>query len=156
MKHILIIIAGLSLGCASLNGQSILERNLIVNGDAEAGPSDANGHNPVTSFPGWTAQGAPDVVQYASGYNVSPTDVVPLAAGNNYFGGGRMQADASLSQKIDLSSGASAIDQGTINFVASAYLGGFQDEPETAQMTVTFLKLERRCAGFGDGRAGYQ
>ena len=143
----LLLIAGLSFACANLDAQSILGRNLIVNGDAEAGPSDPNGHNPITSFPGWTAQGTPDVVQYASGYNISPTDIVPLVAGSSYFGGGRTQADASLSQKIDLSSGAATIDAGTVTFVASAYIGGFQDEPETAQLTVSFLSASGGVLG---------
>src|ERR1700733_6658005 len=119
----LLMLAGLSMGCVALNAQSILGRNLIVNGDAEAGPSDPDGHHPISSFPGWTAQGTPDVVQYASGYNIGPTDIVPLNDGNSYFTGGRTQADSSLSQNIDLSSAATTIDAGTATFVASASLG---------------------------------
>jgi uncharacterized protein (TIGR03437 family) len=135
----LLMLAGLSLACAGLDAQAILGRNLIVNGDAEAGPSDPDGHHPISSFPGWTAQGTPDVVQYASGYNIGPDDIVPLKDGSSYFTGGRTQADSSLSQNIDMSSAAATIDAGTATFVASAYLGGFQSEPETAQMIVTFL-----------------
>jgi uncharacterized protein (TIGR03437 family) len=147
LPYSLLIVAGLSIGSPGLDAQSIFGRNLIVNGDAESGPSDPNGHNPISSFPGWTAQGTPDVVQYASGYNIATTDIVPLAAGSNYFGGGRTHADASLTQKIDLSSGAAAIDAGTTTFNASAYLGGFQDEPETAQMNVTFLSSSGSVLG---------
>jgi uncharacterized protein (TIGR03437 family) len=123
-----------------IQAQSLFGRNLIVNGDAESGPSDPDGHTPVSSFPGWTASGTPDVNQYASGYDISLGDVIPaLSVGNNYFSGGRAQANASLSQTIDLSSGSSTIDQGTVTFALSAYLGGFQGETETAQLTVTFV-----------------
>jgi uncharacterized protein (TIGR03437 family) len=139
LPNAVLILVAFLFASTGLHAQSIFGQNLIVNGDAESGPSDPNGHNPITSFPGWTAQGAPDVVQYASDYDIGTTDPSPLAAGNSYFSGGRSQANASLSQTINLSSGATAIDAGTATFVLSGYLGGFQNEPESAQMTVSFL-----------------
>jgi uncharacterized protein (TIGR03437 family) len=123
----------------ALHAQSIFGTNLIVNAGAEAGPSDPDGHTPVTSFPGWTVSGAPDVNQYASGYILAATDVVPLSVGSNYFSGGRAQANAGLSQTIDLSSGSSTIDKGSVTFALAGYLGGFQSEMESAQLAVTFL-----------------
>lgn len=142
--HTLALLAGFLLGCHALDAQSIFGRNLIVNGDAESGPGDPDGHTPVTSIPGWKTSGAPDVVQYASDYDIHADSVVPLSAGKNYFYGGGPTANSSLTQTIDLSSGAATIDAGTATFVASAYLGGNLDEPESAQMGVAFLDAAGR------------
>ena len=79
------------------------------------------------------------MVQYASDYDLGTDTPGPLAAGANYFYGGRPAQDSSLSQTIDLSQGSPSIDGGAVTFDASAYLGGFQDEDANAQMTVTFL-----------------
>ncbi len=134
-----LLVAGCFLGCPALDAQSIFGPNLIVNGGAESGPSDPDGSSPISTVPGWTATGAPDVVQYGSGYDISTNDVVPLAIGASYFYGGKPAATSSLTQTINLSSGAAIIDAGTVTLAASAYLGGYEDEPESAQMTVTFL-----------------
>jgi uncharacterized protein (TIGR03437 family) len=125
--------------CPALIAQSVFGRNLIVNGGAEAGPSDPDGHHPIAAIPGWTMSGSPDVVQYKSSYDIGFDDILPLSVGSSYFYGGRPQANSSLSQSIDLSSGAATIDSGSVTFSASAFLGGYQNEPENAQMTVTFL-----------------
>jgi hypothetical protein len=134
-----LLLASFLVGPGALHAQSILGTNLIVNAGAESGPSDPDGHTPVTSFPGWTVSGAPDVNQYASGYILATSSVVPLSVGSNYFSGGRAQANAGLSQTIDLSSGAAAIDKGTVTFALSGYLGGYESETESAQLGVTFL-----------------
>ncbi|HEY3837655.1 MAG TPA: hypothetical protein VGL72_13835, partial [Bryobacteraceae bacterium] len=55
---------------AAMAQQGVFGRNLVTNGDAESGPSDPNGYQPVSSIPGWTISGAADVIQYASGYIV--------------------------------------------------------------------------------------
>src|ERR1700722_10334230 len=134
-SYAVLLTVGYLCSYSPLSAQSIFGRNLIVNGDAESGQGDTNGHNPV-SIPAWVSAGAPTVIQYASGYDVAATDVGPLSRGANYFYGGRPNSTSSLSQTIDLSSGTATIDAGTSTFVVSAYLGGFQDEPESAQMTV--------------------
>ena len=139
LSYSLLLWSGLLASTHALYAQSIFGRNLVVNGDAESGPGDPDGHNPVSTIPGWKASGSPDVVQYASSYDIAPADSGPLSRGKNYFYGGRPVANSSLSQTVDLSSGASTIDAGTATFSASAYLGGYQDEPESAQMGVTFL-----------------
>lgn len=124
--------------------QTIFGRNLILNGDAEAGPGDPDGHTPVASIPGWRSTGSPDVVQYAANFDIGPDNVKPLAGGKNYFYGGIPAANSSLTQTIDLSSGSAAIDAGTATFAASAYLGGYLEGPESAQMGVTFLDASGR------------
>src|SRR5579872_6955030 len=104
---------------------SVFNRNLIVNGDAEAGPANPDGYNPISTIPGWTVTGKPDVLTYASDYIVRRVDVRPLQSGNNYFYGGHTAASSGLTQSIDISSGASTIDGGAVTFSASAYLGGW-------------------------------
>lgn len=47
----------------------IFGTNLIVNGDAEAGPADPTGSSPVSNIPGWTRSGPTNMVNvltYAS------------------------------------------------------------------------------------------
>jgi len=43
---------------------SILNTNLIVNGNAEAGPAASSFPSLVSSFPGWTATGNVNVLPY--------------------------------------------------------------------------------------------
>jgi uncharacterized protein (TIGR03437 family) len=119
----------------AVQAQTTFGKNLIVNGDAEAGPGSTSGGTAVTSIPGWTASGSPNVVQYAINDRLSKTSIGPVNRGANYFAG-LNTAKATLTQKIDFSSAASAIDAGNVSFDVSAYLGG--DGADTSQMIVTF------------------
>ena len=139
LSYTFLLLAGYLWLCPSVDAQSIFGRNLIANGDAESGPSDPNGLSPISTIPGWTATGAPDVVQYAANYDIGTNDVIPLQVGASYFYGGRPRANSSLSQTIDLTQGQATIDGGMATFTVSAYLGGYESEPENAQLTVTFL-----------------
>jgi uncharacterized protein (TIGR03437 family) len=123
---------------------SVFNRNLIVNGDAETGPANPDGYNPITTIPGWTVTGAPDVLTYASNYLIRTVGVHPLQSGANYFFGGHPGANSSLTQNIDLSSGASTIDGGAVTFSASAYLGGWDTQPEAAEVVIDFLDASGR------------
>ena len=133
------VVLGCLLPTGSLHAQSIFGRNLIVNAGAESGPSDSTGDTPVTTIPGWTKTGAPDVVQYAAEWDLSLTDVLPMEIGASYFYGGLPKTNSALSQTIDLSQGAAAIDGGAATFVVSGYFGGYHTESENVQMTVKFL-----------------
>jgi uncharacterized protein (TIGR03437 family) len=115
--------------------QTTFGKNLIVNGDAEAGLGSTSGGTAVTAIPGWTASGSPNVVQYAAGDRLSKTTIGPVNRGANYFAG-LNTAKGVLTQKIDFSAAASAIDAGSVSFDVSAYLGG--DGDDTSQMIVTF------------------
>jgi uncharacterized protein (TIGR03437 family) len=115
--------------------QTTFGRNLIVNGDAEAGPGSINGDTLTTSIPGWTASGSPNVVQYAIDDRLGKTSIGPVNRGANYFAG-LNTAKGVLTQKIDVSAAASAIDAGNVSFDVSAYLGG--GGADTSQMIVTF------------------
>ena len=108
-------------------------KNLVVNGDAESGPGTSSA-TAAASVPGWTISGAPSVVLYSGGSPLDNTSLGPTNRGKNYFVGTNT-AQAALTQKIDVSSAAAAIDAGTVTFDASAYLGG--SSPDTSSMTVT-------------------
>ena len=120
----------------------VFGKNLIVNGDAEAGPG-GDGKTRVASIPGWTStQGVPDVLAYAVAYTnihaLSPNDIVPYNRGNNYFAGGSAKADSVLAQTIDVSTAAATIDTGTVRYDFSAYMGGFGTDTDSPGLSASF------------------
>lgn len=102
--------------------QSILGVNLIVNGDAEAGSAGTDLQNVVTSIPGWTSGGHPNVLPYGLTGLVQLTSPAPPTHGFNYFVSG-LSGTSTLTQVIDVSSGASAIGAGNIKYTLSGWLG---------------------------------
>jgi uncharacterized protein (TIGR03437 family) len=116
--------------------QAIFGTNLIVNGNAEAGPGVGANNVFPPSIPGWTSKGA-NVITYASGYGIATTDTVPTGAGKNYFANG--STASSMSQTVDLSSGAGAIDAGIVSYDTSGYFGGYADFDDSATMVVSYL-----------------
>jgi len=133
-------IAMMAAAAGSIGAQSVLGRNLIVNGDAESGPgTDATGA-PVTSIPGWSiANGTPDVLLYGKDDTFAVDSIGPANRGGKYFTGGPANAFSAIGQDIDVSSGSAAIDAGTATFAASAYLGGLAHQTDSAKLVVTFL-----------------
>jgi len=110
--------------------------NLIVNGNAEAAVGSTDGA-PVNT-PAWTSTGEATAIEYgASGY---PPSTVPGPAdrGANFLAGGQNDSSSSLSQTIDVSSYASAIDAGRVTYVLSGYLGGWEDQQDAAVLQVIF------------------
>lgn len=116
-----------------LSAQTVFGRNLVVNGDAETGAGTADG-TPATSIPGWTISGAPSVLLYSNAGRLSNSNLGPANRGKNYFAG-TTTAQASITQKIDLTAAASGIDAGNVSFDASGYVGG--SEGDNSQMVVT-------------------
>jgi uncharacterized protein (TIGR03437 family) len=120
---------------------TIFSTNLVVNAGAESG-AGGDGTAQVANVPGWSRTGGCDVWAYNTAFNnvngIQPTDIVPLATGNNYFAGGIQPANCTFAQSIDLSSGATTIDAGTVTFAASAYLGGYGSDGDNATLTLAF------------------
>jgi len=112
--------------------------NLIVNGDAESGSGSSDGS--VVAVPGWGASGNFTAVLYnASGGFPLTTDPGPASRGENFFAGGP-DIDASAgTQSIDVSAIATDINAGTVSFVLSGFLGGFQDQDDNAVLTANFV-----------------
>ncbi len=129
---------------------TLLNINLITNGNAEAGPGAANG-GIIEPIPGWTRQGPIDVIRYSpanSGGYISPTDPGPADRGKNYFWGGSdnsqnlgSSAVTSMTQTIDLTTAAALFAQGNVHFTLSAWLGGYLGQDDSGKLTVEFVSL---------------
>ena len=114
--------------------------NLIVNGDAEAGPGSTDGYLPVV-IPSWTAANGPNAVQWAVGAGFPDVNSAgPTNRGANFFSGGNTATSFStLSQTIDLSSFAAGIDAGTMPYTLCGFLGGFSSQSDNAELLAQFL-----------------
>lgn len=111
----------------SAHGQ-VFSRNLVVNGDAEAGSGiSCDNDPPLTNIPGWAVTGPFTVARYGGDNFLGPRDYAPLERGSNFFinATGPTQSDAfsTATQTIDLSSAAAEIDAGRVRFYLSGYLG---------------------------------
>jgi uncharacterized protein (TIGR03437 family) len=129
-----LLLAGIEAAKAQ---QSILGNNLIVNGDAEAGPAGTSATDIVAGIPGWTRTGKANVLPYGLTGYVLLTNPAPPDHGFNYFACN--SGSSTLTQVIDVSSVASTISGGKVRYTASAYLGRVSgiNEP-TAQVVVAF------------------
>ncbi|SEO91855.1 Phosphoesterase family protein [Actinacidiphila rubida] len=97
--------------------------NLIVNGDAEGGGYCTSDWAAASTVPGWTVQaGGLDVMCPSVGSFGVPADGKSL--GKGFFGPGNF-GDGAMSQTVDVSSAASAIDGGGVHFDLSGWLGGW-------------------------------
>jgi uncharacterized protein (TIGR03437 family) len=135
-------VAALTAGAIAIaNAQTIFGSNIIVNSGAESG-AGGDGTAQVAQVPGWSRTGGCDVYAYNTASSntdgIAPTDIVPRGAGNNYFGGGIQPVSCQFSQTIDLSSGTTAIDAGTVTFAVSAYLGGFGSDGDFSTLALVF------------------
>jgi uncharacterized protein (TIGR03437 family) len=102
----------------------ILNKNLIVNGDAEAGPAVQNATDAqVSSVPGWTITGGFSAGKYNGGNFPADGDYLPVVRGKQFFYGGPGTKTSTAVQVVDLSAGATTIDTGTVKFYLSGYLG---------------------------------
>jgi uncharacterized protein (TIGR03437 family) len=127
---------------------SILNTNLIVNGNAEAGPAGSGVVTAVASIPGWTVQsGKPTVLPYnftstaaqqpTNGYP-QLTDPAPPDHGFQYFAAAFPSLPSVMSQVINVSSASSLINAGNAEFIASAYMGSAGGVSTGTQMAVAF------------------
>ncbi|MET8446887.1 alkaline phosphatase family protein [Streptomyces sp. NPDC005209] len=97
--------------------------NLIVNGDAEAGGYCTDDWSSASTVPGWgTEAGGPDVMCHAAGSFGLPSD--GTAPGKAFFGPGNF-GDGAMTQTVDVSSAAAAIDGGGVDYDLSGWLGGW-------------------------------
>ncbi|MBC9711259.1 phosphoesterase [Streptomyces sp. TRM66268-LWL] len=115
--------------------------NLVVNGDAEAGPGGSA--DPVASVPGWRiAQGAPALIAYSLGGGYpTPADPGPGQRGSRFFSGGNSPRTA-LVQDVALpargTTGPRAVDAGRVRYALSGWLGGYATQEDGARLSVEF------------------
>lgn len=127
--------------------EPLFEHNLIENGDAELGEPSETGFQ-VVAIPGWvTLEGNFTVVPYeASGFPdfESPG---PEERGIGFFAGGPSNGFSSAWQIIDVSAGASEIDDRGVGFNLSGYLGGFYNQNDNAILSAVFQDAEGEILG---------
>src|SRR3954469_9376652 len=114
MRNRIVLLAALAV----LPAQSqVFKHNLIVNGDAEAGPAVATGTSASkVSVPQWTTAGGFTVGTYDGPSFLQLADPGPLNRGKQFFYGGPGGDVSSASQVVDLSGAATEIDAGLAQF----------------------------------------
>jgi uncharacterized protein (TIGR03437 family) len=131
----------------AVQAQGILGSNLIVNGNAEAGSA---GKSPadIVAIPNWTSAGGITALPYdLTGYVLSGSPAPPQPGrGFQYFAGAHWPNPVTMSQNIDVSSGASVIGTGNVKFTATAYLGGGGEGPSPT-MEVAFKNASGQTFG---------
>ncbi len=125
VKSLLRCAIGFAVATQMLLAQGILGTNLIVNGDAETGTAANAINSPVTSIPGWTRTGSVNVIPYDLSGLILLKNPAPQSHGFQYFVtySTANGDNAVLTQDIDVSSAAALINNSTVKFTASAYLG---------------------------------
>src|ERR1700722_1752358 len=117
-----------------IHAQGILGSNLIVNGNAETGAAGTP-TAPVPTLPGWTVTGKPTMLPYGLTGFLLVTDQAPPDHGFQYFAcpsGGCV-----LTQNIDVSSAASVISAGNVQFsTANLGPGGFNGDGLSLQQQI--------------------
>ncbi|MFJ9442330.1 hypothetical protein ACIRRH_10715 [Kitasatospora sp. NPDC101235] len=135
----LVVAAPTSAGAAGSSG------NLIVNGDAEAGGYCTDDWSAAGTVPGWTVQaGGVDVMCHSAGSFGLPGD--GRSPGRAFFGPGNF-GDGSMSQTVDVSSAAAAIDGGGVHFNLSGWLGGWTTYGGYAAVSLHFQDVSGRPLG---------
>ncbi len=109
-------------------------RNLIANPGAEAGKGTAT--DSVVKVPDWKQTGAFTAAQYAWDADLSTTTPGPTNRGKNYIYGGPSAMLSTGTQVIKVGTGG--ISSGRVSYVLSAWLGGYSDQPDNAELIVTF------------------
>lgn len=108
--------------------------NLIVNGDVNAGYCTTD-WTAASTLPGWTVvSGSPDVICSSAGKFSYPSGGTPDPA---FYAPGN-QGDGSATQTVDVSSAASAIDGGGVQYDLSGWLGGWTTYAGYAQVSLSF------------------
>jgi hypothetical protein len=116
-----------------------LGQNLVFNGDAEYNRG-FNSNSTQQYASGWNAPGPFNVtpISYLAGNGFpSPTDPGPADRGDSFFSGGLL-AVSTITQRIDVGNLSSMIDEGNLDFLLSAWLGGYLDQNDTATVIARF------------------
>jgi choice-of-anchor C domain-containing protein len=114
--------------------------NLIHNGDAEGNPGAGDCLAPA-SIAGWKVTGNATLCKWGGFAELGATDPGPTSRGTYVFSGGPDNAQSSLSQNIDVSAYAAAIDAGNTPYTLSGWLGGWDDDDDNATLLITFRSL---------------
>jgi uncharacterized protein (TIGR03437 family) len=103
---------------------SVLNRNLLVNGGAEAGPAAVSGRDIAMDIPGWARATPFSVERYDPRGRFPSTMGGSPTRGDALFTAGQDSDVAVGAQDVDVSAAAALIDGGGVRFAASGWLGG--------------------------------
>ncbi|CAF4739775.1 unnamed protein product, partial [Rotaria sp. Silwood1] len=120
--------------------------NLLMNGDGETGPCAMLinvTHPTIWSYVGTITQIAYNNSAYGA---LTPTTPGPSDRGRCYFCG-MSSAVTTMSQSIDLFSYVTDIASGNVSFNLSAWLGGWTNQDDSAQVSVDFLNYAYQIVG---------
>jgi hypothetical protein len=129
-------------------GRALLGRNLVVNGDFE----DDRGvvFNSVEEsvqnieISGWDDNVEATVLTYldnaGNGYPDPHKNVVPNGCGKNFYVG---VGSCGISQEIDVALLSPLVDSGQVRYDFSAWLGGFANHPDSAELILVFLNEDQ-------------
>ena len=125
-------------------GKTLLGGNLVVNGGFEAdGGVVFNADEqtaPDIKITGWDDDVEATVLRYLDNIEHNfpnlAKDVVPSGCGRNFFVG---IGNCTISQQIDISRLSHVIESGRLRFDFSAWLGGFDDHPDSAELVIVFV-----------------
>lgn len=119
--------------------------NLLQNPGAEAGAGAAV-DSAVVPVPGWTTTGSFTAVVYGIPGFPLASEGAPVG-GANFFAGGPGASFSTATQVVDVSASAGQIDAGQLQTTLSGYLGGFQQQEDSAVVTATFQAADRHSLG---------
>ncbi len=112
--------------------------NLLVNGDAEAGPGAADASAKV-AVPGWSTTLGFTAVRYgAPGGFPDAAEGTRIGGAANFFAGGPLTDLGTASQTVDVSRLAADIDAGRATAGLSGDLGGWGPQTDATDVTATF------------------
>lgn len=111
--------------------------NLLLNGSAETSQCSMGGWE-ETTVPGWQITSADPVINcYGVPTGASTATPGSPTKGQAYFQGGS-RGSSQLSQTVDVSSAAGAIDGGSVHSTLSGWLGGIGSYDDAAKVTITY------------------
>jgi uncharacterized protein (TIGR03437 family) len=119
---------------------TIFGSNLIVNGNGESALQSLTNNDFAVDIPAWVRTPFFTTDGYgASGADMALDSPAPPDKGKLYFYGGNSNPLSTGYQDIDLSQGAFAIDNGTVTFALSGWLGGYSSQDDNLTATVKFM-----------------
>jgi hypothetical protein len=139
-------LAGTTFASGARADAGIYGKNLVLNGDAEAG-AGAPSSDKIVVPADWSTTGQFTAVQYgASGGFPDATSPSPKDRGKNLFEGGNA-ASSTAAQTIALDPAAADIAAGRVRYTFSAWIGGYGSQGDSATVTVTFKSASGASLG---------
>jgi hypothetical protein len=120
--------------------------NLVLNGNAEAGPGAPSSDKIVDPID-WSTTGQFTAVQYgASGGFPDATSPGPSDRGKNLFEGGNV-AKSVAQQTVSFAPAQADINAGGVHYAFSAWIGGYASQEDSATVAVAFRDAKGATLG---------